>query len=310
MPDQPRDMDGKFVARPKGTKKKTSIIVWIIRIIFLPIWLLYEITKWGIKSIKAGGNKRIFGIAGMGAAYLISLILFISAVNRSNSPEYIAAQTATSVQATATQEVIAAATNTQAAVPTNTPAPTNTPEPTPTPTQPPAPQVFSGSGDDVINIESVGAAIVDIEHSGGSNFIVESFDSGGNQIDLLVNTIGNYTGRIELDFLQGEATAMLQIQAGGSWSIKIQPLSLDILNSVSVPGTYPGSGDDVIYIDGNARTGTFEAIGESNFIVWTIGNARELAVNEIAPYSGKVIIPNGTLLLIIKAEGPWTASLE
>lgn len=289
-----------------GKKKKVGVFVWILRILLLPFWLLYEITRWGFRSFKAGGTKRIVGLTGMGAAWFIFLIGFGAALSGQGDS---ANQNSAGTLPTATTIAIAAKpTNTQ--VPTDTPAPTNTPEPTSTPTQPLPPQVYSGSGDMVEIVTPVGAAIMDIEYTGGGNFILENFDSAGNQIDLLVNTIGAYRGRIELDFMSGEETSMLQIQASGPWSITIQPLSLDILNSVNVPGTYQGSGDDVIFIGGNARTGTFEASREGNFIVWTIGNARELAVNEIAPYSGKVIIPNGTLLLVIKSEGPWTASLE
>lgn len=289
-----------------GRKKKVGVFVWILRLLLLPFWLLYEITRWGFRSFKAGGTQQIMGLAGMGAAWVIFLVGFGAALSGQGDS---ANQNAAGALPTATTMAITAEpTNTQ--FPTDTPAPTNTPEPTSTPTQPPPPQIYSGSSDMVEIITPVGPAIMDIEYTGGGNFIVENFDSAGNQIDLLVNTIGAYSGRIELDFMAGEETSMLQIQASGPWSVTITPLTLDILKSVSVPGTYQGSGDDVIYVDGNTRMGTFNAPGEGNFVVWTIGNDRGLAVNEIAPYSGKVIIPNGTLMLVIKAEGSWTASLE
>lgn len=306
LDDQPRDIHGKYIKRPKSNKKKTGVFVWILRIIFLPFWLLYEVTNWGFRSFKAGGARRIVGLAGMGAAWVIFLIGFSAAI--SGRGDSVNQNTNAPLPTATTAAVGMKPTNTK--IPTKTPAPTNTPKPANTPTQPPPPQVYSGNGDMVEIVTPVGAAIMDIKYTGGSNFIVENFDSAGNQIDLLVNTIGAYSGRIELDFMADEETSMLQIQASGPWSITIAPLSLDILKSINVPGTYQGFGDDVIYVDGNARMGTFDASGKSNFVVWTIGDSRDLAINEIAPYSGKVIIPKGTLLLIVKADGRWTATLE
>lgn len=291
-------------------KKKVSLFVWIIRIIFLPFWLLYEITRWGIRSINAGGKQRIFGIAGIGTAYLLLFILLLSAGGKSSEQEQAASQSSVQASATAVQAVAAADTVTQTAAPTKTPQPTKTPLPTSTPTQMIPPQVFSGNGDDVITINPVGPAIVDIEYSGGSNFIVQNYDSGGQLIDLLVNTIGSYSGRIEMDFIVGQDTSMIQVQASGPWSITITPYQDAPLEMISVPGTYQGNGDNILYLIGDASIAEFEASGDSNFIVWSAGDSKELIVNEIAPYSGTVIIPGAPILLIIRAEGNWTVSLE
>ena len=288
-------------------KKKVGLFVWIIRIIFLPFWLLYEITKWGIRSIKAGGSQRIFGIAGIGAAWLLFLILLLGAGGKSNQQDPSASQSGIQASATAVQ---ATATVTSTAAPTKTPQPTETPRPTSTPTQPTPPQVFSGNSDDVITINPVGPAIVDLEYSGGSNFIVQNYDSGGQLIDLLVNTIGSYSGRIEMDFIVGQDTSMIQVQASGPWSITITPYQDALLDMVSVPGTYQGNGDNILYLGGDPSIAKFEASGGSNFIVWAAGDSKELIVNEIAPYSGTVIVPGAPILLIIRAEGNWTVSLE
>jgi hypothetical protein len=41
-----------------------------------------------------------------------------------------------------------------------------------------------------------------------------------------------------------------------------------------------------------------------------VNNGADYIVNEIGPYSGKKILPNGTFMIIIKASGDWTMTLE
>jgi hypothetical protein len=292
--------------------KKTGCFVWGLRILFLPFWLLFEITKWSIKSIKKGGNQRIFGIVAITASYGIALLVLISFFSYTSSPEYKANKTATSVAMATTEEFKVGISLTETAKPTETPIPTQTSEPTKTkaptltPTQPPAPQTFQGSGDDVVEVMPVGPAILDITYSGGSNFIVQNFDANGNQIGLLVNSIGSYKGRLELDFKDGEMTSMIQIQSSGDWTMTITPLQPDVLQSINNPGTYQGSGDDVILVIGDPKKATFNRQGESNFIVFAYGNSVSLLVNEIGPYTGTVLIPNGTFILVVKSSGEWT----
>ena len=54
---------------------------------------------------------------------------------------------------------------------------------------------------------------------------------------------------------------------------------------------------------------------QSNFIVWGYGNDMDLLVNDIAPYSGTLIVPNrlpltnGALILAIEAEGNWSVEV-
>jgi len=300
---------------PKPARKKVGVFVWIIRIIFLPFWLLYEITKWGIKSIKAGGSARIVGVIALGVVWLVVLIGVITAISKPSVPDQMSDQpAATNAEVGQVPNEPAAATAIKRPAntpkPTSTKLPTLTPAPTKTPTEPPPPQAFSGNGDDVVMIEAVGPAVVDLTHSGGSNFIVTNYDSGGQQIDLLVNTIGSYTGRVELDFYNDEKTAMLEIKAGGPWTVTVTPLGEADLREAISPGTFIGSGDDVIFLSGDPTTGSFINQGESNFVVWSIGDSIDLIVNEIAPYSGTAIIPNGTFILIVKAASEWSAEFK
>ncbi|MHB8194213.1 MAG: hypothetical protein ACYDGL_13175 [Bellilinea sp.] len=300
---------------PKPSRKKVGVFIWIIRIIFLPIWLLYEITKWGIKSIKVGGSTRIVGAIALGVVWLIVLVGVITSFSQSSGSEQKSDQpAATNAEVGQISSESAAATATKRPIntpkPTSTQMPSLTPAPTKTPTEPPPPQAFSGNGDDVVMIEGVGPAVVDLNYSGGSNFIVTNYDSSGQQIGLLVNTIGSYNGRVELDFYDDENTAMLEIKADGPWTVTVTPLGEADLRKAISPGTFVGSGDDVIFLSGDPTIGSFINQGESNFVVWSIGDSIDLIVNEIAPYSGTAIIPNGTFILIVKAESEWSAEFK
>lgn len=197
-------------------------------------------------------------------------------------------------------------TETNTPAPTRTPRPTNTPRPSPTPTKPPKPIVLSGKGDQVVDVEKWdGAALARIKNSGGGNFALWNYDADGNKIDLLVNTIGKYAGTRPIDFLADEHTARFQVKSDGDWEITLVPLSETEV--FLVPGSYDGIGDNVLALIGSQpdllKADASKADG--NFAVWGYSNTRDLLINEIAPYEGTTILDSGTVVLVIKAEGPW-----
>lgn len=197
--------------------------------------------------------------------------------------------------------------------PTATPMPTSTPIPTSTPTPLPEPLVFSGNGDMVVDVNKwYGPSLLHIKYFGDSNFVVWNYNANGEEIDLLVNTIGNYEGTRPLDFLDGEETARLQIESSGNWEVTVMPF--EHMRQVSIPGAFEGLGDDVVYMKG---TGTPDLLNinadqaQSNFVIWGYGKDVDLLVNDIAPYSGVVIVPaslpvDSALVLIVEAEGNWS----
>jgi hypothetical protein len=97
------------------------------------------------------------------------------------------------------------------------------------PIYPPAPGSFapftiSGTGNDVVNFQIPGdlPAVLDLTHTGSSNFIVWSLDTSFASIDLLVNEIGAYDGRRMVHggwFGAPELVRHLEIDADGAWSI-------------------------------------------------------------------------------------------
>ena len=149
---------------------------------------------------------------------------------------------------------------------------------------------------------------VTIKSGGSSNFVVWNLDSSGNKIDLLVNTIGSYSGTRLIDALQGQQTAALQIQADGNWSVTLKPLAL--LRVWDGTGSWTGKGDDLVVIQSGAFTGLDSVqitnSGQSNFVVWADGDTKNLLVNEIGNYSGEQLMPAGTVLLEIQSDGAWS----
>ncbi|MGB7118084.1 MAG: hypothetical protein WBD56_18260, partial [Anaerolineales bacterium] len=191
--------------------------------------------------------------------------------------------------------------------PSNTLGPTPTPRPTRTPTPIPQPIVLTGSGDAVVDIEKDdSAALVHITYTGSSNFVVWNYGTDGEKIDLLINTIGSYDGTRPLDFLADEHTARFTVESSGQWVIEVLPLQE--IRTVNVPGTFDGSGDDVINLSGSdpdlLKIDASQA--KSNFVIWGYGNGMDLLINEIAPYDGVIIAGKDTSILVIEAEGPWT----
>jgi len=203
------------------------------------------------------------------------------------------------------------ATQTRTPRPTNTPRPTATKIPTLTPPPPPAPISLVGSGDDVVEIDKwTEAAILHITHNGGGNFAVWNYGEEGERYDLLVNTIGNYEGTVLIDFLEGEITTMFEISAGGEWTIEVMPLETGYMTFANFPGSYEGGGDDVVWFEATSGIAEFNYSGGGNFAVWGFNNdGRDLLVNEIGPYNGKVLLQKDSYLIIVTAESTWSVEV-
>lgn len=165
---------------------------------------------------------------------------------------------------------------------------------------------YTGNGDDVITLDVTGYPILlDITYSGDRNFIVYTLDEAGENVDLLVNTIGSYSG-VVTDYKDYSDVTMLSVESSGDWSITVKPM--DSMEELVNGQSY--SGDGVYYIDtDDLTTITLTNSGESNFIVYGIGISDvDLLVNEIGDYSGTVVWTESQSFLIINSEGTWTVS--
>ncbi len=183
--------------------------------------------------------------------------------------------------------------------------PENAPEP-----EPVEPQTFSGTGSEVVVLEPLGEGVfyATVTHDGPSNVALWSVDQNGQNIDLLVNEIGRYEGEVALNF--GEDPAALRVEAGGAWTIDLVPLG-------EAPrwdgeGTHEDRGDSILIVDGVAdglTPVTLTHDGESNFAIWAWGESYpDLIVNDIGVYEGTTLLPDGSLVLQVDADGTWTIS--
>jgi hypothetical protein len=192
--------------------------------------------------------------------------------------------------------------------PTNTPFPTFTPPAPGTPTPTPKPIIIIKSGPAVQDVNKwKGPAILQIKYTGGINFALWNYDANGKTIDILVNTLGNYAGTIPLDFVGNEQTARLQISAPGHYEITILPLSS--IRHVTVPGTFNGTGDDVVLLDGpSVNTLKFDASqAKMNFTLTSYFNGDLLPlVQTIAPNTGSVTLREPAPILVIHTQGNWS----
>jgi len=167
----------------------------------------------------------------------------------------------------------------------------------------------AGSGDNLITLpEGVKAAMVTATHDGDLNFVVNALNADNETTgDLLVNTIGSYSGVTVYGFNAFSDATSLQIMADGNWTITIAPLSTAPTLAAS------GTGDAVYLYDGAAGKLTATHSGSMNFIVqeetdetFSIG----LLINDIGEYSGTVPLSSGPSAITVKADGAWTLAAE
>lgn len=174
----------------------------------------------------------------------------------------------------------------------------------PTPTTPRMETiVLSGRGDDVVTISKPNVAVmVQLSHSGSSNFIVTAWD--GERRQGLVNEIGVYQGVVALDFLDHH-TDEIEIQADGAWHMEVKSLALAPIISDSKSG----EGDAILRVASLPSSANITHNGQSNFMVraWGDGGLDGM-VNEIGNYDGRVRTPSGVIVLEIIADGQWSIS--
>lgn len=167
-------------------------------------------------------------------------------------------------------------------------------------------QTIEGSGDDVVEVPVSGKpCIIRISNSGSSNFVVKLQDSSGEDLDLMVNEIGDYQGTVT-DYEDYKKAAQLEIQSSDDWSITFAPLA----NMEHATNGSSFTGDNVCYIDEEKMSKlAFENSGESNFVVKAYGMTKsDLLVNKIGDYSGSVAWNQAQSFLVVSSSGDWTVS--
>ncbi len=82
-------------------------------------------------------------------------------------------------------------------------------------------KTFSGSGDNVIDVDSSkqgGCTKVTLTHAGSENFIVVPYDDQNNRMISYANEVGKYEGTSKWN----RKTDSIGIDADGMWTIKVE----------------------------------------------------------------------------------------
>lgn len=167
----------------------------------------------------------------------------------------------------------------------------------------------SGTGDSVIGLpEGAEGGIVTATHDGSRNFVLSVLDAAnGSTGDLLVNTIGAYSGTTAWGIHALDGGARIQITADGAWTVTISPMGA----APALGGA--GAGDAVFLYEGGAAALTATHDGSRNFIVREETGAilsMGLLVNDIGAYSGTVPLSAGPSVITVNADGNWTLTAQ
>lgn len=171
----------------------------------------------------------------------------------------------------------------------------------------PDPVVYSGTGDDVVQITPPeGKYVFRITgNQEGRHFSVKAYDSFAESIDLLVNTTSQYSG---VTYDPTQSTAMLEISATGDWTIEL--VSIYTMDALISGNSISGEGDAVLQVFAPVLTADIQGNdAAAHFSVKSYdmdGGYLDLLVNTTDPYSGTVMMGLDVSTLVISAEGPWT----
>jgi hypothetical protein len=165
----------------------------------------------------------------------------------------------------------------------------------------------SGYGDRVITLPAgarVGTVTATSDDWNG-NFIVWTLGADNAQRELLVNTIGSYSGTTAYG-LQQRGDRRLQIQASGAWTITVAPISA----APALPRS--ASGDGVYLYGGKARDLHLTTYGSGNVVAWQYGTSGydALLINEVGAVDETEPLRAGPAVLTLQIGGPWRVRLE
>lgn len=275
------------------------IFAWIpiIGVIAWPLVIVGLILSWvGLNNAKKGraDNKglAIAGIVCSAIGLFICIIwasVFASAASTPNPIEQ-----GLSAAPKVGNSYVAPPSTKAASAPASAPAPA-----------PAAPQVFEGTGDDVIDVKPVtDVAIVSFEcGSCRGNVVVKT--NGAES--LLINEIGAYTGQHLINVRStGGMTTQIQVNAKGKWKLTLtEGLNSAAYKSEGAPVS--GKGDAVVVFRSNTSKADVTYKGDRNFVVmvYSADSGSDLAVNEIGSYSGKVLL-DGPAVVQVESSGDWT----
>ncbi|MEN1974523.1 TM2 domain-containing protein [Cellulomonas sp. P4] len=165
----------------------------------------------------------------------------------------------------------------------------------------------SGTGDASITLpDGVFYGAVQVTYDGPGDFRLSVVDVDGSEAELLVEITGPYAGTLPLGLTAATEPEALQVTAGGPWSLTISPVG----QSAALPAS--GHGDGVFLYDGPGGDVALSHAGTSGFLVFEQAGeqyATALLADQVGAWSGTAPLSAGPSVVVVLADGDWTATL-
>jgi hypothetical protein len=169
------------------------------------------------------------------------------------------------------------------------------------------PTSHSGSSDAVVPIQAEAkAGLVAATHTGSGHFAIEAIDAENHMTDLLVMTVGAYSGTTAFGWGSTKAAVNLKVTATGRWTVKISSIS----SAPALISPARGKGDAVYLWNGKATNWDIKSTGIGHFAVINQGTSSyDWLVNQVAGYDGYYgtvpVKPGPAVTMIMSDGGAW-----
>ncbi|NEB82234.1 TerD family protein, partial [Streptomyces sp. SID14478] len=178
------------------------------------------------------------------------------------------------------------------------------------------PYTQRGRGNGVVTVDAPlppGPVLVEAWHHGGGYFGAHTLDRRNKEDELLFNsTLRDFRGRCLVRPPQ-DRPLRLRVEADGDWTVLVQPLSvarhlgagpLQGYGPEVVARTGPAADLDVDYA-GDEDGGGYFGLKSLEAKALSDPDAYDLLVNDTDRLRQTVPLPDGPLLLVLEADGPW-----
>lgn len=177
-------------------------------------------------------------------------------------------------------------------------------------------EVFTGTGDDDVDLDQpLPIMVVQAHHTGSGDFMVRAIRDDGTTADA-IDVTGRYTGEL-LAYEGVKETVGFEVRADGPWALLAKSL-VTAPDGQELARQYEGAGDAVVafpmdFDDPTPVTAFARANlrhdGEADFVVRQMFG--DVVVDEVGRYNDSVRLPaTGLFGLEITADGPWTVTFE
>lgn len=170
---------------------------------------------------------------------------------------------------------------------------------------------YQGQGPADIVVEPwEGPAVLHLTAAEGSQPFRASAASGLDVQDLVRSEtlVDEYRGMAAAE----DAEMHLRIEGDRAWKVEVLPLAAKAFDTLEVPGTYSGDGNQVIAVHGDHSIARFDTSSDEHFSAWAIGEAgkwERLMITAEGDYMGNAVLPRNTTTIVVLASGRWSVNI-